>query len=394
MNEVGLRCGLKKIEMIIGIPSPRSFPARIRNTDLLQSAALIDLPAFASRRVQCVHLGPFTGTLSNLIPLTLQRCATRLGCGPITRLMERHVDGVAPLVPGSLPSCDVIIGHGLMPLEAPWFRPPATPVLLGPGYMPSDYGPEEADRATKSDLFRIRTRKASGIFLTNGESVRLWNDEVGAPGPDRVFEVPCFSPGLPRSSVVRSRPQTERRHIRLAFVGRMAKRKGLDTLIEAIGLLPSVLRQRVELTVVSDLRDGAVDLSAPYIHHMSSATNEEVVELFRNSDALCLPTRRESFGIVFIEAMASGCAVLGPNRSVQRAMLGNAAVLVEPENVLDVRDGLERIAEFRLRKEAVERGYALYRLKYAPDRVADAFVAAAETMLDNGRNTPVCSGAA
>jgi glycosyltransferase involved in cell wall biosynthesis len=161
----------------------------------------------------------------------------------------------------------------------------------------------------------------------------------------------------------------------------MARHKGLLTVIAAIDLLPAALRRRVELTVVSDLRDGAVDLRAPYIKHVPSATNAEVMALLRNSDALCLPSRRESFGLAFIEAMAAGCAILGPNRSIQRAMLGDVAVLVEPENVAAVQEGLQQIAEVRFRREAVERGYALYRLKYAPDRVADAFVSAAERVL-------------
>lgn len=45
--------------------------------------------------------------------------------------------------------------------------------------------------------------------------------------------------------------------------------------------------------------------------------------LMRKAHVYAMPSRFETFGFVFVEAMSQGCAVLGPDWEVQREIHGN-----------------------------------------------------------------------
>jgi len=60
--------------------------------------------------------------------------------------------------------------------------------------------------------------------------------------------------------------------------------------------------------------------------------------------ALLLPSLYESFGLPILEAMACGCPTVTANRYGTREIAGPAAVLVDPENVDDIVQGIYRVA--------------------------------------------------
>jgi glycosyltransferase involved in cell wall biosynthesis len=138
---------------------------------------------------------------------------------------------------------------------------------------------------------------------------------------------------------------------RILFVGNQANRKGLPFVVRAIQNLPSDVRGQFEFIVVSQFLDGRVDLSNVEVQLFTSKKPSnlelvfghklqkqgalsfpEVIALMRSSDVFVLPTLADTFGFVFLEAMASGCAVVGPARDPQDWILdyGRAGMLVEP----------------------------------------------------------------
>ena len=108
----------------------------------------------------------------------------------------------------------------------------------------------------------------------------------------------------------------------------------------------------MHLTVVSDFQDGAVDINCAYITHVSNITRSVLDELMRGAHVFAMISRQESFGLVFVEALAGGCAVLAPRRAAQMDIFGDCGA------------EWERKAE-----QAMQR----YGPKYAPDVVANAF---------------------
>jgi phosphatidyl-myo-inositol alpha-mannosyltransferase len=125
----------------------------------------------------------------------------------------------------------------------------------------------------------------------------------------------------------------------LLFVGRLEQRKGLPTLLEAYAELRR-RRANVRLVVVGDGPgrwgyERFVESEAiPDVLFMGHIPPESLPRCYASADVFCAPAvGRESFGIVLLEAMASGVPVLAS------AIPGFSQVVSQGENGLLVRAG-------------------------------------------------------
>jgi glycosyltransferase involved in cell wall biosynthesis len=152
-------------------------------------------------------------------------------------------------------------------------------------------------------------------------------------------------------------------------VGTLEPRKNLRRLAEAVG------RLGVELRVVGATGWGGVEVGGDGVRWLGRLPDEALAEQYRGALCLAYPSLYEGFGIPVLEAMRCGTAVVTSAGSAMEEVAGDAAELVDPQDVSSIADGIERAvarrAELRalgLRRaerftwdEAAARTAALYR---------------------------------
>lgn len=112
---------------------------------------------------------------------------------------------------------------------------------------------------------------------------------------------------------------------KLLTVGRLVRRKGIDTTLEALKDITT--ERQIEYTIIGNGPDfeylvkKTSTITNPNIsvRLLGSVTDEELANAYRSCDAFIMPSRQlsdgdvEGFGIVFIEANAYGKPVIGGN---------------------------------------------------------------------------------
>jgi phosphatidylinositol alpha-mannosyltransferase len=137
------------------------------------------------------------------------------------------------------------------------------------------------------------------------------------------------------------------------YIGRLEKRKGVRYLIEAFNLLTQkdsdfqliIAGEGPEKTKLKELVDF---YGLKNVRFLGYVNEEYKKQLFRESDVFCSPALHgESFGIVLLEAMASGCAVVaGNNYGYESVMQGAGAIsLVNPKDRVEFARRLHLMAK-------------------------------------------------
>jgi len=165
--------------------------------------------------------------------------------------------------------------------------------------------------------------------------------------------------------------------LNVLFVGRMEPRKGAKYLFRA---MPEMLRRvpSARLTVV-----GSGPLSSYYrsfvprscrhrVRFEGRVSDETLARHFRTADIYCSPaTGGESFGIVLLEAMAAGAAIVASEIPGYRDVVvhGRTGLLVEPRCPQSIALAVSRLhSDPELRKRMVEEARRAVR-RYAWERV-------------------------
>jgi len=115
------------------------------------------------------------------------------------------------------------------------------------------------------------------------------------------------------------------------FLGRHEQRKGLEVLLEAFAGLPdpAVLWVAGDGPETAELRRRHP--TSPRLRWLGVVDDDEVASRLAAADVLCAPSLGgESFGMVLLEGMAAGCAVVASDIPGYRAAAGGHALLVAP----------------------------------------------------------------
>ncbi len=157
----------------------------------------------------------------------------------------------------------------------------------------------------------------------------------------------------------------------LLYAGRISPHKNVVRMIEAFSALKTELERDqtlpdLKLIIIGDDLSGNPDLRRTVVR--SGVQNDvrflgfipiEVLRIFYDeAKVFVFPSLYEGFGLPPLEAMAHGTPVVTSNVSSLPEVVGNAAVLVNPENVFEIMRALHRVlTDQSLRVRMKERGY-------------------------------------
>jgi len=157
----------------------------------------------------------------------------------------------------------------------------------------------------------------------------------------------------------------------LLYAGRISPHKNVARMIEAFSALKTELEKDqafpdLKLIIIGDDLSGNPDLRRTVIR--SGVQNDvrflgfipiEVLRIFYDEAKIFVfPSLYEGFGLPPLEAMVHGTPVVTSNVSSLPEVVGNAAVLVNPENVFEIMRALHRVLlDQALRERMKERGY-------------------------------------
>lgn len=138
----------------------------------------------------------------------------------------------------------------------------------------------------------------------------------------------------------------------LLAVGTLEPRKNLSALMDAYAGLPTGLQERVPLVLAGGHGWGealgahvARLQRAGRIRLLGYVSESDLVLLYAGAACFIMPSLYEGFGIPILEAMASGVPVVTSNRSSMPEVAGDAALLVDPDDITSIRDVVRQLLE-------------------------------------------------
>jgi glycosyltransferase involved in cell wall biosynthesis len=212
----------------------------------------------------------------------------------------------------------------------------------------------------------VPTTRAQDVYLV----------EHGIP-PDRVHRIPNFSrlPATPAAGHALATPA------RVLALGRLVEKKGFDVLLDALDLL-AARRPAAALEVViagdgplraaleARARRLPVTIAVRFVGWVDA-----VAPLFATADLFVLPSRDEPFGIVVLEAMASGVPIVATRTAGPLEVLDADTAQLIP--IGDATALAQAIADFLTDPSAARRradGAAqAYRERYSADAVVPQY---------------------
>lgn len=167
-------------------------------------------------------------------------------------------------------------------------------------------------------------------------------------------------------------------------VARMYPRKRIGDLLEAAALLrPRIPGARVRIVGKGPGWENAVRLHATLglgetVTLLGDVSRERLAEEYVSADIFCLPSVQESFGIVFLEAMAAGLAVVACRAAAIPEVVedGVTGLLAPPRDPAGLAGAIQALATDPERARAMGGAGRRAVTAYVPERVAARFLEA------------------
>ena len=221
-----------------------------------------------------------------------------------------------------------------------------------------------------SKFIGVALRKAEHIIALS-EDLKSATSQFGVP-PEKITVIP-------NGVNIDQFPMGERstRKTQILFVGSLIERKGVNYLIEAMGIVTEK-HPDYRLILVGEGRDRnnfekmvtRLGLEETIVF-VGTQSQQMVSELLRESRLLVLPSIEEGQGVVLVEAMASGTPCVGSRvGGIPDVITPDVGQLVEPRDVQGLAAAINRYIEddvlwinaSQKARERVEREYDWFTL--------------------------------
>jgi glycosyltransferase involved in cell wall biosynthesis len=239
---------------------------------------------------------------------------------------------------------------------------------------------EEETSNLRMQLRRYRfgrgLRRAARVIAVSEATKRDVEQEMDIPAHSitRVYNAP--DPGFfSRASAggAQERLILERYQINypyLLYAGNIRRNKNIPRLVEAFAVVRAQLAAHplykdLRLVIIGDtisqypaVRQAVIRSRVEQAVRFLGFVPFETLRCFYESAAcFVFPSRYEGFGLPPLEAMACGTPVVTSNVSSLPEVVGDAAILVNPENVFDIARGIaEMLLDEELRARMIRRG--------------------------------------
>jgi glycosyltransferase involved in cell wall biosynthesis len=180
-------------------------------------------------------------------------------------------------------------------------------------------------RSYQRSVLRWVYRGAALVIVLTPDDIPLLTDRYGVAG-ERVKVIPNATTIAPAESH-RTAPHEP---FRLLFAGRVAMQKNVPLLLRSLRRLLDTYDLPVRLDIAGDgddmpqVRRLISELSlAEHVDLLGFVGGEKLENLYESVDALVLPSTRETFGQVMLEAMTKGLPVIASNIRCVRTIVAD-----------------------------------------------------------------------
>ncbi len=249
----------------------------------------------------------------------------------------------------------------------------------------------------RSLLPALLLRKASVVvhqtWIRNVDGSMGWNARLKRILLGRVTNVAisrAVADGIDRGCTIIPNPYRDElfriipgvvRNKTLIFVGRLVSDKGVDLLLRALaqlrreGLNP-------DLTIVGDGPD-AENLSGlscelglqNQVVFVGQKTGEDLTHLLNQHRIMVVPSRwAEPFGVVALEGIACGCAIIGSEAGGLKEAIGPCGVTFANGDEQALADALKRLLQDRALEESLRHAVAAHLERFKAREVARQYL--------------------
>jgi glycosyltransferase involved in cell wall biosynthesis len=199
-----------------------------------------------------------------------------------------------------------------------------------------------------------------------------------------------FQAPIPPESIARVRARYHLAERYILFVSTLQARKNVSALIRAFERLAPqmpdaqlVLAGGISSNSEAIVRDAEQSPVAGRIRLTGRVADEDLPALYAGARVSALPSRHEGFGLTMIESMACGTPVVANNASCLPEVAGDAALLVDADDVEAFAAALRRTLEDEsLRQGLIARGFQRA-AQFRPEQCARQMLEVYEQVADS-----------